>query len=89
MEAGTDYNKTEVSGQGVLPGFEEIIAVEAAALKNPKYELFAVKFVECGDTARAYQEAIDPDCSRLQAQKNASKLLKTGEIRRSSSYLSN
>jgi hypothetical protein len=77
------FEKTEISGQAVLPGFQEILDCEAAALKKPGHERFCVKFVETvGDSAKAWQSAIDPSCSRLQSQKNAHKLLKTGEIKR-------
>lgn len=77
------YEKTELSGQAVLPGFQDIIDCEAAALRKPEHEKFCVKYVELlADSAKAWQAAIDPDCSRLQAQKNAHKLLKTGEIKR-------
>lgn len=79
----TDFDKTEISGQAVLPGFQEIIDCEAAALRKPEHERFCVKFVEeGGDSAKAWQAAIDPACARLQAQKNAHKLLKNEEIRR-------
>ncbi len=79
----SDFEKTELSGQAVLPGFQEILDCEAAALKKPEHERFCVKFVEHGgDSGRAWQSAIDPACVRLQAQKNAHKLLKNEEIRR-------
>lgn len=78
-----DYEKTELSGQSVLPGFREILACEASALKKPKHESFCVRFVETGgDKAKAWQLAIDSCCDRLQAQKNAHRLLKNEEIRR-------
>lgn len=74
--------KTELSGQCVLPGFQEILNCEAATLKNPKHERFCVEFVRNGgDTALAWQGSMNPECSRLQAQMNASKLLKNGQIR--------
>jgi hypothetical protein len=77
------FEKTELSGQAVLPGFKEILECEAAALKKPEHEKFCVKFVECGgDSARAWQDSMDADCARLQAQKNAHRLLKNEEIRR-------
>jgi len=80
---GVDYEKVNLSGQTVLPGFQEILACEAAALSKPEHELFCVRFVEHGgDSARAWQGAIDPGVSRIQAQKNAHKLLKKGEIQR-------
>lgn len=79
-----DFEKTEVSGQVVLPGFEDILECEARALKKPEHELFCAKYVEFGfDSAKAYQVAINPAVTdRLSAQKNAHKLLKTGEIKR-------
>lgn len=81
--SGVTFDSTEIPGQGVLPGFSALMGVEAAALKNPKHELFCVKFVEHGgDTALAYQSAIDCNCERLQAQKNAHYLLKKQEIAR-------
>jgi hypothetical protein len=80
----TDFERTQLSGQGVLPGLQQIMECEAAALEKPEHERFCVKYVleAVGDAARAWQLAIDPDCSRRQAQKNASKLLKNGDIRR-------
>lgn len=79
----SDFEKTELSGQAVLPGFQEILDCEAAALKKPEHERFCVRFVENGgDSAKAWQSAIDPNCLRLQAQKNAHKLLKSEEIKR-------
>ena len=83
-ELTEDYEKTELSGQAVLPGFKEILECEARALKKPEHELFCAKYVEFGfDSAKAYQVAINPAVSdRLAAQKNAHKLLKTGEIKR-------
>lgn len=83
------YDITEVSGQATLPGFEALVQVEAAILPKPEQELFCVKFVEFGgDRARAYQAAIDPTASRLQAQKNSCKLLKKEELRRRIAELS-
>lgn len=78
-----NYEKTEVSGQATLPGFQGILECEAMALKKPENERFCVKFVESGgDSAKAWLAVNDSECSRLQAQKNAHKLLKNGEIRR-------
>jgi hypothetical protein len=79
-----DYDKTELSGQTVLPGFQAVLECEAAALNNPRHETFCVKYVEfAGDSAKAWQ-AVNPETpvARLAAQKNAHKLLKRGEIRR-------
>jgi acetamidase/formamidase len=78
----TDFEATEIPGQAVLPGFQDLLQCEAQALAKPEHELFCVRFVEFGgDTAKAWQAAIDKDCSRRQAQKNAQKLLKNGDIR--------
>lgn len=79
----TDFEATEIPGQAVLPGFQELLQCEAQALSKPEHELFCVRFVEFGgDTAKAWQSAIDRDCSRRQAQINACKLLKNGNIRK-------
>lgn len=79
----TNFEKTEISGQAVLPGFQDILDCEAAALNNPAHERFCVKVVKYRDTAKAYQEEINPAVTdRLAAQKNAHKLIKKSEIKR-------
>ncbi|MFZ4856152.1 MAG: terminase small subunit [Desulfuromonadaceae bacterium] len=85
----TDFNKTSLSGQMVLHDFTDIIGYEAAVLDKPKHEMFCVAFVEnLGHAGKAWQSAIDPKCSADQARKNASKLLKNGDVRRRISELS-
>lgn len=78
------FEKTYLSGQTVLPGFQAILDCEASALRKPEHELFCAKYVEFSfDSAKAYQVAINPSVTdRLAAQKNAHKLLKTDEIKR-------
>lgn len=77
------FDRVDLSGQVTLPGFDALIACEVQALAKPEHELFCVRFVETGDSAKAYQLAINPECTdRLAAQKNAHKLVKRGEIRR-------
>lgn len=77
------FDRVEVSGQIALPGFDALIECEVQALAKPEHERFCARYVELGDSARAYQETINPECKdRLAAQKNAHKLLKRGEIRR-------
>lgn len=79
----TDFDTTHLSGQSVLPGFQAILDCEASSLKKVEHERFCLKFVEHGgDSAKAWQDAINPLCDRLQAQKNAHKYLKIEEIRR-------
>jgi hypothetical protein len=80
----TDFEKTDISGQAVLPGFQAILDCESMALSKPEHEVFCVRYVESGgDSAKAYQQAINSDVTdRLSAQKNAHKLLKRGEIKR-------
>ena len=83
MAEPSGYEKTELSGQAVLPGFQEILECEAAALKKPEHEAFCAAYAtNGGDSARAWQTAIDSACARLQAQKNSHRLLKNEEIRR-------
>lgn len=79
-----EFEKTYLSGQTVLPGFQEILDCEAAALSKPEHELFCAKYVEFGfDSAKAYQAAVNSSViDRLAAQKNAHKLLKRDEIKR-------
>lgn len=82
-DSDSGFDRVDLSGQVTLPGFDALIACEVQALAKPEHELFCVRFVETGDSAKAYQQAINPECTdRLQAQKNAHKLLKKGEIRR-------
>lgn len=77
------FDQTELSGQAALPGFDALIDCEVQALDKPEHEAFCARYVEFGgDSARAYQTAIKPGTERLQAQKNAHKLLKRGEVRR-------
>ena len=58
----THFEATEIPGQVVLPGFQELLNCEAQALAKPEHELFCVRFVEFGgDTAKTYQ-AIHPEC---------------------------
>lgn len=79
----TNFEQTAASGQMVLHDFEAIIGYETAVLKKPEHETFCVKYVEfVGDSAKAWQSVFDSTCSRLQAQKNAHRLLKSEEIRR-------
>lgn len=76
------FDRVDLSGQIALPGFDALIACEVQALAKPEHEIFCVRFVETGDSAKAYQ-VINPGCTdRLAAQKNAHKLLRKGEIRR-------
>ena len=70
-----------VPGQGVLPGFEEVLRIESQRLDNPGQERFCWEYVTNGGKAGpAYQVAINPNSSLLNAQKRASELLKKPEI---------
>jgi hypothetical protein len=76
-----DDTPSFIPGQAVLPGFEDVLGIESARLKNPKQERFCWEFVtNGGKTGQAYQVAINPDSDLLNAQKRASDLLKNPEI---------
>ena len=81
MTDSLDTNDMQVPGQGVLPGFEEVLRIESAVLKKPEQEAFCWEYVTNGGKGGpAYLATIKSDVTMLRAQKNASDLLKKSEV---------
>jgi hypothetical protein len=72
---------SQVPGQMVL--FREVMQCETRRLKSLAKERFCWEYVTSGGKAPdSYLATINPSVDRVQASKNASKLLNNGEIRR-------